>query len=424
MSTVTRELTTRRMSEIKPYDNNPRQNDDAVDAVVESIRQCGYCSPIVVDEDGVILAGHTRYKAARKLGWSECEDVVCKGMTEDQKRKYRILDNRTNELSAWDYEQLVEEIEGLDFGDLDDIIKDMLPEDLPQAAESAEDDHFEMDPPEEPVTKPGDIYQLGRHRLMCGDSTKAEDIAKLMGGQEVDLYLTDPPYGVAYEGGTGMTIENDDKEDNEFLPFLTDAFQAADSVMKPGAAFYIWHADTRGLIFRQACRDIGWEIRQCLVWVKNALVLGRQDYQWKHEPCLYGWKDGAAHYFTEERSNTTVFEDRIDLDEMKKDEMRELLEKLLADRTPTTVIHADKPLKNGIHPTMKPIELIGELIANSSQRGWNVLDSFGGSGSTLVACEQMGRNCYTMELDPKYADCIVARWEELTGQKAVLLNAK
>ena len=416
---VTRELVIRAVEDIIPYENNPRINDDAAESVAESIRQCGYCSPIVVDEDGVILAGHTRHKAIKKLGWAECEVVVCTGMTEEQKRKYRILDNRTNELSSWNFDQLAKEVEDLDFGDLDDIIKDMMPE-IEEAKPAAEDDGFEMDPPEEPKTRLGDIYQLGRHRLMCGDSTKPEDIAKLMGGQEADLLLTDPPYGVAYEGTAG-TIENDDLEDAEFLEFLKGAFSAADSVMKPGAAFYIWHADSRGLLFRQACKEIGWQVRQCLIWVKNALVLGRQDYQWKHEPCLYGWKDGAAHYFIDERTNTTVIEDQIDIDELKKDELKKLLEDILADYSKTTVLYADKPLKNGIHPTMKPIELMGELIVNSTQKGWNVLDSFGGSGSTMIACEQLGRNAYLMELDPKYADCIVTRWQELTGQKAVLL---
>lgn len=249
------------------------------------------------------------------------------------------------------------------------------------------------EPPEAPIAKRGDIWQLGRHRLMCGDSTIINDVEMLMNGNQADLFLTDPPYNVDYEGSTKdhLKIENDKQTDENFRQFLTDAFSNANMVMKAGAVFYIWHSDSEGYNFRGACRDCGWTVRQCLIWNKNAMVMGRQDYQWKHEPCLYGWKDGAGHLWA-------------------------------SDRKQTTVIDYNKPLKNDIHPTMKPVGLFDYQIKNNTKGGDIVLDLFGGSGTSLIACEQDGRTCYTMELDPRYVDAIIKRWENLTGEKAVLLN--
>lgn len=224
-----------------------------------------------------------------------------------------------------------------------------------------------------------------------------------------DLLLTDPPYNVNYSGGTKekLTIANDDMDDSSFYQFLIDAFANADSVMRPGAAFYIWHADSNGLTFRRACNDAGWQIRQCLIWVKNSMVLGRQDYQWKHEPCLYGWKDGASHYFVADRTETTVREDELEA---------------VIDEEKTTILRYDKPTSSKLHPTMKPVKLMGDLIYNSSRKGDNVLDLFGGSGTTLIACEETGRNCFMMEYDPHYCDVIISRWEALTGKKAVAIT--
>lgn len=258
---------------------------------------------------------------------------------------------------------------------------------------------------------------------MCGDSTKKKDVQKLMNGQKVDMFLTDPPYNVDYQGGTkdALKIMNDSMEDTAFREFLTDAFKNANLVMKEGAAYYIWHADSEGLNFRCAIRNAGWQLKQTLIWVKNSLVLGRQDYQWKHEPCLYGWKDGT-HYFTDDRTNSTVYEDKIDIKKLKKHEMEALLKELLEDKVPTTVIHEDKPVVNDVHPTMKPVKLMAKVIRNSSKEGQIILDLFGGSGSTLIACQQTGRQCYTMELDPHYCDVIVQRWEDFTGEKAELLS--
>lgn len=230
-----------------------------------------------------------------------------------------------------------------------------------------------------------------------------------------------------YTGKTkdALKIQNDKKTNDQFRQLLVNAFQAADNGMKPGAAFYIWHASSEVYNFTGACRETGWQVKQELIWNKNTFTLGRQDYQWKHEPCLYGWKDGAAHYFVDDRTQSTVFEDKDnDIDHMKKEEMRTLLKQLLEDRISTTVIDEDKPARSAEHPTMKPIRLLARQIKNSSKPGENVLDIFGGSGSTLITCEQLGRNCYTVELDPGYCDVIIKRWEEFTGQQAKKIHDK
>lgn len=384
------ELMTVPVSAVKPYPGNPRINDAAVDAIAESIRQCGYRAKIIVNEDMVVLAGHTRLKAIKRLGWPEVEVQVERGLTEEQARKYRLLDNKTAELAEWDFDKLREELEGLDFGDLDLEWGADWAEEPP----AAQEDDFNEEPPAEPTAVRGQVWQLGRHRLMCGDSTRLEDVKKLVGGVKMDLLLTDPPYGVSYTGATKdkLTIENDALSDDEFLPFLHGAFAAADEVMRPGAAFYIWHADSKGAIFRQACHDTGWEVRQCLIWAKNTMVLGRQDYQWKHEPCLYGWKDGAAHFWA-------------------------------SDRKQTTILEFDKPNANKEHPTMKPVALFDYCMCNNTKPGDTVLDLFAGSGTTLIAAEQNGRTAYCMEFDPKYADVIIKRWEHLTGEKAEQVEA-
>lgn len=242
---------------------------------------------------------------------------------------------------------------------------------------------------------PGDIWQLGDHRLMCGDSTKASMIQELLSGEKVDLYITDPPYNVAYEGKTkdALTIQNDEMNDDSFRDFLVNAFMAVDSVLKEGASFYIWHADNEGHNFRYAVKHCGWLMKQCLIWNKNVMVIGRQDYQWKHEPCLYGWKAGASHNW-------------------------------YSDRKQTTVLEFNKPNRNAEHPTMKPTELFAYQIQNSSQKGDIVLDSFGGSGTSIIACEQVNRKCYMMELNPHYCDVILARWEQFTGKKAKKISGE
>ena len=277
--------------------------------------------------------------------------------------------------------------------------------------EPAVEDDYDVDAPVEPNAKLGDVYQLGRHRLMCGDSTSLDDVGRLMDGEKADLLITDPPYNVNYEGGTSekLKIQNDNMEDSDFRQFLRDAFTAADSVMRPGAVFYIWHADSEGYNFRGACRDAGWKVRQCLIWNKNSLVLGRMDYQWKHEPCLYGWKDEDALYEDVHTPCLYGWKDGAG-------------HTWNADRKQTTVLDFDRPSRADVHPTMKPIKLFDYEMRNSTKPGQVILDLFCGSGTTIMACEQNGRSARCMELDPHYVDVIIARWESFTGQKAVRIN--
>lgn len=378
------------LKDLKPYENNPRKNDDAVKYVAESIKEFGFKVPIVIDKNNVIVAGHTRYKAAKKLKMSEVPCIIADDLTDEQIKAFRLADNKVAEKAEWDFDLLNAELD--DIIDLDMELfgfEDALQDD----AEEAVEDEFEVELPAEPKSKLGDIYQLGNNRLMCGDSTVLEDVEKLMGGEQADMLLTDPPYNVNYEGKTKdkLKIKNDQMGNDNFRQFLTDAFSNADMVMKPGAVFYIWYADSEGYNFRGACFDAGWTVRQCLIWNKNSMVIGRRDYQWKHEPCLYGWKEGAEHLWA-------------------------------SDRKQTTVINFDKPTRNDMHPTMKPIPLFDYQIKNNTKGGDVVLDLFGGSGTTIMACEQNGRRGYSMEYDPRYVDVIVDRWEKFTGAKAVLLN--
>lgn len=383
------DITYKKLSGIMPYSKNAKKHDaKQVANVAESIRKYGFVQPVVVDREGVIVIGHCRALAAQQLGMEAVPCICVDHLTPEQVAALRIVDNKSNE-SEWDLTLLAEELSELDLSEfnfdwgLPDKVSDEVVEDEPP----------EPDEAAEPMTKPGYTWQLGRHRLLCGDSASAVDVQKLMGGAQADLLLTDPPYGVNYTGRTkdALKIENDAKSDDEFIAFLRAAFETADSAMKPGAVFYIWHAAVKASAFILACQLTDWEVRQVLIWVKNSMVLGRQDYQWKHEPCLYGWKEGAVHLWT-------------------------------SDRKQTTVLEFDRPIKNSVHPTMKPVALFDYLIKNSTKSGDIVLDLFAGSGTTIVACEQNGRNAYAMEFDPKYCDIIVKRWENLTGEKAVLLN--
>ena len=377
------------ISLIKPYKNNAKRHTDTQIAnVAESIRQFGWAQPIVVDRDYTIIIGHCRYSAAERLGLTTVPVVVTADLTDEQVRKLRNLDNKLNE-SEWDLDLLKDDILGLDFDgfDIDWGIEEEAITDI------VEDDAPEVDEENEPITRLGDIWQLGEHRLMCGDSTDAGAVAILMDGRKADLLLTDPPYNVAYEGKTkdALTIQNDKMGSSQFKEFLTDAFSAAVAVMTEGGAFYIWFASREHCNFENALNEAGLQVRQELIWKKNTMVLGRQDYQWKHEPCLYGWKDGAAHNWYSNRSQTTVLE-------------------------------FDRPQRSEDHPTMKPVELFAYQIQNSAKKGDIVLDLFGGSGTTIIACEQTGRIGYCMELDPKYCDVIIKRYENLTGNKAVKIS--
>jgi DNA modification methylase len=385
----------RSLDTIKPYPVNPRSNDAAVQAVATSIKAFGWRNPIVVDEDEVILAGHTRYRAAVLLGLTEVPVHVAAGLTPEQARAFRIADNQTANLSGWDDEKLVAELMALQAAGIDLDLTGFTADELSRlleapAAEPLADPDDVPESPTGPESQTGDIWVLGDHRLLCGDATNADDLARLMGDATADLLLTDPPYGVAYTGRTAdaLTIANDEAgDDAAYQGFLATALRTALIHVRPGAGYYVWHADVRGLSVRLAVRDAGLQVRQCLVWSKSAMVLGRQDYQWRHEPALYGWKDGAAHSW-------------------------------LGDRAQTTVLEFDKPSRSDSHPTMKPVELFRALIRNSCRPGGVVLDVFGGSGTTLVAAELEGRRAYLLELDPVYCDVIKARWEAVTGQAA------
>lgn len=407
---------------LRPYENNPRNNEQAVEAVANSIKEFGFKVPIVATIDGEIVNGHTRFKAAKSLKLKNVPVLIADDLTEEQIKAFRLADNKTGELAEWNVELLYGELDELDgfdmtlfgFEDIDFSLDDF------EEDEKEEGEEVDINQEEKPKVEYGDIYQLGRHRLMCGDSTSAEDMARLIDGAVIDLYVTDPPYNVAYQGGTdeAMTIMNDSMDDVSFRQFLRDAFAVANNHLKPGGAFYIWHADSEGLNFRAAVKETGWLLKQSIIWVKNAIVLGRQDYQWKHEPCLYGWKDGASHYFVDNRSLATVIEeDEENLKEMTKSELISYI-KTMQDTSPTTVFYEDKPVRNDIHPTMKPLKLIARCVLNSSKKGDKILDSFNGGGSTLMVCERSERIGYAMELDPVYVERTIKRWEEETGLTA------
>ena len=412
--------------ELIPYVNNPRNNENAIDVVAGSIKEFGFKNPIIIDKDNVIIAGHTRLLASRKLGLEEVPVIRAEDLTEQQVKAFRIADNKTSEFAEWDYELL-----GLELKDIGNLFTGFSEEELGQFfepdIEEIIEDNFDEELTQTPKSKIGNVYKLGNHRLMCGDSTKAEDIEKLMGGDKADLLVTDPPYNVNYTGGTKdqLTIQNDNLGDSEFRNFLSDAFKSTDKFMREGAAFYIWYGDSETINFREACKDAGWEVRQNLVWNKNSIIMGRQDYQWKHELCIYGWKDGAAHYFIDDRTQSTVFEDaRPKYNSMKKAELIKLLDEIYSDKVSTTIINEPKPNVNDIHPTMKPIKLFARLVKNSSKANDKVLDVFGGSGTTLITCEQLDRKSYTMEFDPRYVDAIINRWEQFTGNKAELIEGE
>jgi DNA modification methylase len=384
------------VADLIPYALNSRtHSDEQVAQLAASIREFGFTNPVLVDEQNNLIAGHGRLLAARKLKLDKVPAVVVTGLDDRKRRALVIADNKLALNAGWDEEALRVELEDLagDFGELMGFSEDELVALLKQdeGTEGLTDEDAVPEVPAVPVTVEGDVWLLGRHRLMCGDSTSIDHLERLCDGQLVDMWLTDPPYNVAYEGGTKekLTIQNDSMSNDSFRQFLRDSYTAADAVMKKGAVFYIWHADSEGYNFRGAASDIGWQIRQCLIWKKSSLVMGRQDYHWMHEPCLYGWKDGAAHLWA-------------------------------ADRKQTTILEFNKPLRNGEHPTMKPVELFEYQMLNNTKGSDLVLDSFAGSGTTAIACEKHGRMARLMELDPKYCDVIIKRWQDFTGETTTL----
>lgn len=384
---------------LAPYARNSRTHSDAqVAQIAGSIREFGFTNPVLIDDESGIVAGHGRVQAARALGMEQVPCIRLEGLTEAQRRAYVIADNRIALNAGWDLDMLaveLDDLKGIDFDldllgfDVGEIDKILAMADATTEGETDIDDVPDVQV--EAITQPGDVWLLGKHRVMCGDSTAVTAMDVLMGGALADMLLTDPPYNVAYEGKTrdALRIENDAMGNDDFRAFLRDALVTADSALKPGAVFYIWHADSEGYNFRGACHDAGWQVRQCLIWAKSSLVMGRQDYHWKHEPCLYGWKDGAGHLWA-------------------------------SDRKQTTVLEFERPSRNGEHPTMKPVALFEYQMLNNTKGGDIVLDSFGGSGTTLIAAEKNGRVARLMELDPKYVDVIVRRWQQFTGKRAVL----
>lgn len=387
------DIKVQKTEDLIPYEKKPRHNEDAITAVAKSIEKFGFKVPIVVDASNVIVNGHTRLKAAKYLGLKEVPTIIADDLTPEQIKAFRLADNKVGEIATWDEELLnaeLDELADLDF-DMTEFGFD-LPDIEGEEVEVIEDE-FEEELPAEPISKLGDIYQLGRHRLMCGDSTNSLEVEKLMGNKKADLLITDPPYNVAYEGKgkEALTIKNDSKETNEFHSFLYEAFSAAINNMKLGSSFYVWYASSEVVNFHTALEEAGFLVKQELIWNKNSMVLSRQDYHWKHEPCLYGWASGGSHSW-------------------------------YSDRKQTTILNFDRPTVNKEHPTMKPVALFDYQIKNSSKQGDCILDLFGGSGTTLIACEQNEREAYLMELDPRNVDVIIARWEAFTGEVAVKIS--
>lgn len=382
------------IKQITPYKNNAKiHTEEQIEQIKKSIEEFGMNDPIAVwGEDNIIVEGHGRLEALKQLGYNEVDCIRLDHLTNEERKAYTLAHNKLTMNTDFDFDILNEELEDITDIDMSDFGFDL---DFEDEEKEVVEDEFDIDSniPEEPKAKYGDIYQLGKHRLMCGDSTKEDDVRKLCNNNLIDLFLTDPPYNVDYTGKTAdaLKINNDKMKESDFRVFLKEAFRNANEVMKPGACFYIWHADSEGYNFRGACFDIGWKVRQCLIWRKNSLVMGRQDYQWQHEPCLYGWKDGASHLWA-------------------------------SDRKQTTILDFDRPTRSAEHPTMKPISLFDYQIRNNTKGNDIVLDLFAGSGTTIIACEQNNRIAYGMELDPKYVDVIIKRYEDFTGRKAIKLN--
>ena len=438
----------RKLSDLKAADYNPRKaltpEDSEYQKIKRSIEEFGYVDPIIINEDGTIIGGHQRCTVLKDLGYEEV-DVVVVSLDKQREKALNIALNKIT--GEWDELKLKDLLLDLDLGDYDISLTGFESEELtdlvdrlaiePEAIDDDFDESEMLEQISEPKTKLGDVWKLGRHRLMCGDSTSQEDVAVLMKGELADLIITDPPYNVNYGDKAEMLdtylqkghrnnsrIKNDNMDNESFYSFMLQIYQSAYEFMREGAAIYVFHAESTGHIFRQAFLDAGLKLSQCLIWEKNTFVLGRQDYQWRHEPCLYGWKEGAAHYFINDRTqDTVILEDDVDFEAMKKAELVAYIKDLHRKyKDQTSVIYENKPARNDIHPTMKPVTLVGRLMSNSSKSGWNVLDLFGGSGSTLMAAEQLGRTAFLMELDEKFCDVIVKRWEEYTGQSAVKIS--
>ena len=374
-----------------PYINNARTHSpEQIKKLRASLREFGFVNPVIIDRDYNVIAGHGRIMAAKEEGIAEVPCVYADHLTEAQKKAYILADNRMALDAGWDEEMLRVEIDALREMEFDPMLAGFDEKELAALyagdGDGAEDDDFDLSAALEQASfvEPGDIWTVGRHRLMCGDATKPEDVETLMGGKCANLIVTDPPYGVSFKSASGLTIQNDSMKNEEFYSFLLSAFQAMAGVLEKGGAAYVFHADTEGLNFRRAFVDAGFHLAGCCIWVKDSLVLGRSDYQWQHEPILYGFLQNGKHPWYSDRKQTTIWK-------------------------------YAKPKRNENHPTSKPLDLLAYPISNSSQENSIVIDTFGGSGSTMMACEQTGRECRMMELDPKYASVILRRYVEDFG---------
>lgn len=433
------------VADLRPYERNSRTHSEAqVEQIIASIRAFGFTSPVLIDADNRIIAGHGRVLAATKMGMATVPCLRLEGLTEEQIRAYVIADNKLAENAGWDMDLLRLEIGdlkklgfdlelmGFDTLELGELLSYIAPTD------GQTDPDAVPDVPAEPITKPGDLWLLGHHRLLCGDSTMSADVGRLMRGGTADMVFTDPPYNVDYQGSTKekLTIKNDKMSSEAFYCFLRDAFRAAAAVVTPGSPIYVCHSDSEGLNFRKAILDTGWLVKSLLIWVKNHFMLGRRDYHIRHESILYGWREGATHRWYGGRKQSSVVEEMPGLVFQQEsdgveisfsDGVRSVAVKVpsyevvgASDGTDTTIWKVDKPWRNSEHQTMKPVEIPRRAIENSSKNGGVVYEPFMGSGSTLIACEMIGRLCYGLECDPKYCDVIVTRWEQFTGRKAEL----
>ena len=392
MGKTTTEMQLIPLGKLVPYVNNARTHSpEQLAKLRSSLREFGFINPVIIDRDFNVIAGHGRIAAAKEEGITEVPCVFVDYLTEAQKKAYILADNRMALDAGWDEELLRIEIESLQGADFDvsltgfgeDEIADLFAGD---SEKDVKDDDFDLSAALEKAAfvERGDIWTVGRHRLMCGDATSAEDVSALMDGKKANLIVTDPPYNVAFKSGSGLSIQNDSMENGEFYTFLYHSFSCMVEHLESGGAAYVFHADTEGLNFRKAFVDAGFHLAGVCIWVKNSLVLGRSDYQWQHEPVLYGFLKNGKHPWYSDRKQTTIW-------------------------------NYDKPKRNKNHPTSKPLDLLGYPICNSSQENAIVLDTFGGSGSTLMACEQTNRICHMMELDEKYASVILRRYVEDTG---------
>lgn len=392
-----------KLSTIVPYEQNAKKHPQIqIEQIKQSILKFGNNDPIAIDENNTIIEGHGRYLALKELDYETVPVIRLSHLSEQEKRAYILAHNKLTLNTDFDLELLQLELQNIL-----DIDMSLFGFSASLFSQQEKEEVIMPVVKEEPQTEAGQLYQLGSHRLLCGDVRNVEDMRRLMGNKVADLYLTDPPYNISYVGKTKetLTIQNDTMDQFQYRQFLTDCFMVVDRYLKPGGAFYLWHADTERMKVHAAVERAGWDVKENLIWVKNSFVIGRQDYHWQHEPCLYGWKKGSSHYFLPNRSFTTILEDEASLEKMSKSDLIELI-KTYQEDTPTTILRVARPTSSLLHPTMKPLSLMERLILNSSREGEVVLDTFGGSGSTLLACEATSRISYTMEIDPSYLEVI------------------